>query len=93
MEMAPRVPRPNQLFRKKHLVGPIVSDSYNKLILTDNLDGAEIHEENNEREDGSSQASTQTTETQVVLDSEAQQAYTRRIGREAPHFDRCLYSP
>jgi hypothetical protein len=64
-----------------------------KLVLTDNLDGAEIHEENDEREDGSSQAPTQTTETQVTLDSEAQaHAHARRLGREA-HSDRCLYSP
>lgn len=62
----------------------------NSYLLT-NLDGAEIHEENDEREDGSSQAPTQTTETQVVLDSEAQ-AHARRIGREA-HSDRCMYSP
>jgi hypothetical protein len=64
-----------------------------KLVLTDNLDGAEIHEENDEREDGSSQAPTQTTETQVTLNSEAQApAHVRRLGREA-HSDRCLYSP
>jgi hypothetical protein len=64
-----------------------------KLIFTDDLDGAEIHEENDEREDGSSQAPTQTTETQVVLDSEAQaHAYARRVGRDA-HSGRCLYSP
>jgi hypothetical protein len=64
----------------------------NSYLLT-NLDGAEIHEENDEREDGSSQAPTQTTETQVALDSEAQaHAHARRVGREA-HSDRCLYSP
>ena len=62
----------------------------NSYLLT-NLDGAEIHEENDEREDGSSQSPTQTTETQVVSDSEAQ-AHARRVGREA-HSDRCLYCP
>jgi hypothetical protein len=65
----------------------------NSYLLTNLDDGAEIHEENDEREDGSSEAPTQTTETQVVLDSEAQaHAHARRVGREA-HFDRCLYSP
>jgi hypothetical protein len=70
-----------------------------KFILTDNLDGAEIHEENEEREEGSSQAPTptQTTDTQGTLDSLAEgqahaHAHARRPGREA-HSDRCLYSP
>ena len=72
--------------------GAIVSDSF-KLIFTDKLDGAEIYEETDEREDGSgsSQAQTQTTETQVVLDSKAQAHFRLgRVGREA-HPDRCLY--
>ena len=46
-----------------------------------NLEGAEIHEENDEREAGSSRATTQTRETPVVLDSEAQ-AHSRGLGQD-----------
>lgn len=59
--------------------------SETQLTVQKMFDHAEIHEENDEREDGSSRAPTQTTETQVVstLDSEAQQTLARHVGREA----------
>ena len=51
-----------------------------------NLDGAEVHEERDEREDGLSEAPTQTTETQA-------QAHARRIGRLGEAYtERCPYS-
>jgi len=80
--------------QKTPLVCPIVSGFSKLLILTGNLEGAEIHEEDDEREDGSSRPTTQTTETPVVLDSEAQ-AHPRRVGqdeqiRESPPRDGAL---